>query len=245
MENLNAARMLDIWEQGLHQPWLQRSLILLAAACPEMETEDLLKLSIGQRDQRLLLLRERLFGSRLMNTAVCPECSERVEWENRIPDFSLPSTQSESVSDEFDVKIETYHFRLRLPNSLDLARVISCDDTKEAQKQLLKRCILKAECEDETCAIDQLPDHILQEIDHRLEILDPQAEIRIHLHCPECSHSWDVIFDITIFLWDELNNWAERTLLMIHRLAGSYGWTEKDILSLSPLRRQIYLGMLG
>lgn len=245
MGKLTAARMLDIWEQGLHQPWLQRSLILLAAACPEMEPEDLLNLSIGRRDQRLLLLRERLFGSWLINTAICPQCSERVEWENRIMDFSLSSSQSESIPDEFDVTIEKYHLRLRLPNSLDLARVIHDDDTEKARKQLLTRCILKAEYTDAECAVDQLPDHILQEIDHRLETLDPQAEIRIHLQCPECSHSWDAIFDITSFLWDELNNWAERTLLMIHRLAGGYGWTEKDILSLSPLRRQIYLGMLG
>ena len=245
MDNLNAGRMLDIWEQGLHQPWLQKSLILLAAACPEMSPEELVELSIGQRDQRLLFLRERLFGSRLMNTAVCPQCSERVEWENKIMDFSLPTSQPESLPDEFDVTIEKYHFHLRLPNSLDLARVIHNDDTEKAQKQLIERCILKAECAGAECTVDQLPDHILQKIDKRLETLDPQAEIRIHLHCPECSHSWDVLFDITIFLWDELNNWAERTLLMIHRLAGSYGWTEKDILSLSPLRRQIYLGMLG
>jgi len=237
--------MLNIWEQGLDQPLLQRALILLGAACPEMKPGALAELSIGQRDERLLQLRERLFGPQLVNTVVCPACSERMEWENRIADIRISSLQDESALNEFELDMDNYHLRFRLPNSLDIADVINCDDRDKAQEDLLTRCILKAECAGEDYAVDQLPDHLIEAISQRIEALDPQAEIRINLHCPECSHSWDVLFDIASFLWSELNDWAERTLQLVHTLARGYGWTEQEILNLSPIRRQLYLGMLG
>ena len=93
--------------------------------------------------------------------------------------------------------------------------------------------------------MDQLPDSVIRKLNQRIEVLDPQAEIRINLLCPECSHKWDVFFDITSFLWTEINDWAKRMLQMVHKLALGYGWSEHEILNLSPVRRQLYLGMLG
>lgn len=245
MMELNTIDMLKVWEHGLNQPLLQRALILLVAACPELEPDAAAELSIGQRDERLLQLRERLFGSKLVNTAVCSECSERVEWENRVADIRIPSLQDESMASEFEFKTDNYHLHFRLPNSLDLADVIHNEDKSEAIKGLLIRCILKAECAGEDQAVDQLPDHIIQSLNQRIEALDPQARILIHLCCPACSHSWDAQFDIASFLWTELNDWAERMLLTVHKLAVGYGWSERKILNLSQIRRQLYLGMLG
>lgn len=245
MRNLNATDLLNVWEQGLNQPLLQRALILLVAACPEFKPGTLAEFSIGQRDERLLQLRERLFGPQLVNTVVCPECSERIEWENRISELRVPSLEGEFISKEFDFESENYQLRFRLPNSLDIAAVICSGETDNAEKNLLTRCILKAECAGEIYAVDQLPDSVIQAVSQRIEVLDPQAEIRINIHCPACSHRWDVLFDIASFLWTELNDWAERTLQMIHQLAQGYGWTEQEILALNPVRRQLYLGMLG
>jgi len=42
----------------------------------------------------------------------------------------------------------------------------------------------------------------------------------------------------------EVNEWAERQLQTVHKLARAYGWTEREILNLSPVRRQLYLGMI-
>lgn len=245
MRDLNAIDMLSVWEQGLNQHLVQRALILLAAACPELKPDALAELSIGQRDERLLQLRERLFGPKLVNTAACTECSERVEWENRITDIRIPSLQDGSMANEFEFKTDNYHFRFRLPNSLDLADVIHNEDRDEALKGLLIRCILKAESAGQDQTVDQLPDHVIQSLNQRIEALDPQAEIRIRLRCPACSHSWEVQFDIASFLWTELNDWAERMLQTVHKLALGYGWSEREILNLSPIRRQLYLGMLG
>jgi hypothetical protein len=74
---------------------------------------------------------------------------------------------------------------------------------------------------------------------------DPLAEIALNLECPSCAAAWSAPFDIVNFLWDELAAWASRILGEIHTLALHYGWGERDILALSPRRRQHYLDLIG
>lgn len=247
MMDLNANNMLNVWEQGLNQTPLRRAILLLAVALPQVSTETLTKLSIGQRDAWLLRLRARLFGSTLVNTAICPACSQRIEWHNEIADILLPFNEnySDELEKPFDLKIDDYQIQFRLPNSADIAVAIGNDTNENAQQTLLTHCVMSIKKSDHDHAIDELPDHIIDAIAERIEMLDPQADISMNLSCPECSHQWGVLFDIASFIWTELTEWAERTLHTVHRLARGYGWSERDILRLSPVRRQLYLGVLG
>ena len=245
MKHLTARELLDVWEQGLNQPLLQRTLILLIAAFPEMSPDGIAELSIGARDARLLYVREQLFGSQCMNTATCPRCSERIEWASQISDIRIQSLTDESFSREFKLDLEDFHLSFRMPNSKDVAAVIKENEADMAQRKLLARCITSIEIADKSCDVEHLPDHIMLALNERMEELDPQATIHMQVSCPGCAHTWNVLFDIANFLWTEVNDWAERMLQLIHRLARGYGWTEGEILNLSPVRRQLYLGMLG
>lgn len=243
MRNLNAADMLNVWEQGLNRSLLQRTLILLVAAFPEMGPDTIAELSIGSRDRCLLTVRERLFGSRLVNNAECPQCTGRIEWEQDISELVVETANCQTAHHSL-LEIDDYRLDFRLPNSTDMAE-LEGRSTEVALQQLLRRCILTAEHAGKCCDIDQLPESVIQALNQRIEELDPQAEIRINLTCPECSHRWEIFFDITGFLWTEINEWAERMLQTVHKLARAYGWTEREILNLSPVRRQLYLGMVG
>src|SRR5438067_5829043 len=79
MRSLSAIELLDVWERGLNQSLAGRALTLLAAGWPEMEPQALASLSIGERDARLLTLREWTFGSKLASRVVCSSCSESLE----------------------------------------------------------------------------------------------------------------------------------------------------------------------
>lgn len=245
MKTLGATELLDVWEKGLNQPILHRALILLTAACPEMEPDAVAELNIGDRDTRLLQLREWMFGSRLVNTADCPHCAVHVEWESDIADLYVHPSDFPSTADDLSLQAGKYHLRFRLPNSIDIAAVL--DESKEGSKpdDLLKRCIVTADCAGKAYDKNRLPKRALETLGRHIEMLDPQAEIRIELTCPECSHRWKLLFDIASFLWCEINSWAERTLSTVNRLAGAYGWSEREILNLSPVRRQLYLGMVS
>ena len=244
MINLNAADILSIWEQGLNRPLLERTLILLIAAFPEMNPDTICELSIGSRDTCLLLVRQRLFGSRLVNNAVCPQCAGRIEWEQDIADIVV-ETANHPAAHQFSLERDDYRLCFRLPNSIDMAELEGSNSAAVALQKLLGRCILSAEHAGTNCDIDELPESVIQALNQRIEELDPQAEIRINLTCPECSHRWEVFIDIAGFLWAEINEWAERMLQTIHKLARAYGWSEREILALSPVRRQLYLGMVG
>jgi hypothetical protein len=93
--------------------------------------------------------------------------------------------------------------------------------------------------------MDQLPDTLLETITAHMAELDPQADTRLSLSCPGCHHCWQALFDIVSYFWNEIQAWAARIFTEIHLLASAYGWSEADILSLSPLRRQMYLSRVG
>jgi len=249
MRPLDATELLNVWEHGLNQPLLQRALILVAAACPELDSDAVAKLSIGARDARLLQLREWMFGAQLLNTAHCPQCGERVEWEGKTTDMRIQAVGEvdSDLVEEFSLAVDDYRLYFRLPTSMDIAAAMAAaqSDSSTGGTALVKRCVVSADRIGKACDLADLPQHVLDALGRQIEKLDPQAEIRTALTCPECAHQWEVLFDITRFLWAEINNWSERTLRTIHRLASAYGWTEREILNLSPVRRQLYLGMVN
>ncbi|MBT8058717.1 MAG: phage baseplate protein [Gammaproteobacteria bacterium] len=244
MNALGAAEMLGVWERGLGLPMLERTLMLVAIARPDLESAEAARLSIGQRDASLLRLRERLFGTRLVNSAVCPACAERIEWENSTRELRVESDSTGAPDEEFEVSEDAFRVRFHLPNSLDLADVTVEDTPEEAVRKMLESCISSASREGSPCDVQALPETVIEALGKRIEALDPQAEIEIRLTCPNCEHGWAVLFDIASFLWTELSDWAERLLLAVHDLASTFHWTEQDILRLSPVRRQLYLGMV-
>lgn len=243
MRPLKAAELLEVWERGASQSPLERGLALLAAACPESDPQSIAAWPIGRRDDHLMQLREWMFGPRLANTARCPHCAERVEWESRISDFRRPGSAESTPPDDLDWSGDGYDVRFRLPTSMDVAAALQMSG-RDARQGMLNGCIVSAHKGGRPCAVSGLPEAVLADLARRMETQDPQADIRIDLTCPHCSHRWSAQFDITGYLWAEIHHWARQTLNAVHRLARAYGWSERDILELSPARRQLYQEMI-
>jgi hypothetical protein len=55
----------------------------------------------------------------------------------------------------------------------------------------------------------------------------------------------DAALDPGALLWDDVQAYARGVLGQVHSLARAYGWTESEVLSLSPRRRAAYLEMTG
>jgi hypothetical protein len=135
--------------------------------------------------------------------------------------------------------------QLRAPNSFDLSAVRECADLATARRRLVERCIVEAHCGEASIEVGALPDAAVEQVAECLAKADPQAEVLIDLTCPACGHGWQVIFDIESFLWARIDSLAKRLLREVHLLAGAYGWSERDILALSAVRRQFYLETVG
>ena len=241
---LTARKLLDIWELGLLDHPFNRALRLLAVAHPEWSPEQWQEMPIGQRDGCLLNLREVLFGPNLNCVTICPNCSERLEIG--LNTVQIRGVQSESPnSGPHSVAVEEFELQFRLPNTSDLLSITNVSDATPARRMLFERCILQAKRNGGPVQVADLPDQVVDATANRMSEIDPLADVQIALTCPACSHPWSATFDIASYLWVEVNSWASRILDEVHQLASAYGWSEADILALSPMRRQLYLGMIG
>ncbi|HXZ43173.1 MAG TPA: hypothetical protein VEG68_20715 [Terriglobales bacterium] len=134
------------------------------------------------------------------------------------------------------VRVNAHSFRL--PNSRDLAHVAEESDCQAAVIGLLERCQTDTEVSPAWSEED------VEAIGEAMAMADPAAELQIALCCPACSDGWNANLEIAIFLWAEIEARAKRLLWEVHTLASAYGWTQTEILALSPARRGFYLEMV-
>jgi hypothetical protein len=239
MRSLSTAELLAIWEAGLTKTSPNRALLLLACACPESTMEFLANISIGQRDSLLLALRDMVFGKKLNGQVICPLCGERLQFDFISSDIQIKHKWERQ--EEHMLSICGYEVRFRLPNNLDLASIGGIRDIARAERKLLDCCLRDAKKDGKEVVSDQLPEEVAAAISERMSQADPEADIQMNFTCALCGDKWPEIFDIVSFFWGEIDAWARRTLLDVHSLASAYGWSESDILAMSPNRRQIYL----
>lgn len=244
MRALSAAELLSAWERGLARPPHERALTLLAAACPESSFDELSALSVGERDARLLTLREWTFGPDLSGLMTCPACGNPLELAFQLADIRVEAGGAQPAG-AHALHLNDYDLRFRLPNSLDLAALAGSENVAAGEKLLLKRCLLSARHHDADVSSEELPFEILDAIVAAMDAADPQANVQLQPECVQCGHRWQTAFDIESFLWAEIQAWAARILREVHTLARAYGWREADILNLSPQRRQLYVEMLS
>jgi len=243
MRSPSASEILVVWERGLAQSPIQRALELLSPVYPQDSPVDLRDLSVGRRDAELLALREQLFGPEMAAIAACPQCGGRL-------DLTLNVTEMRSICppeplDSVDLTVAGYELQFRLPNSEDLALALNRNDSDGGRYRLVSRCLLSVRHDDAPAPSDPLPDEVVDAVSERMASADPLADVQLALACPLCSHRWRATFDIVSFLWREIESMAGRLLRDVHALASAYGWHERDILALSPVRRQFYLALMG
>lgn len=242
MRPLSASDMLQIWEIGQQQHPLDRALTLLACALPEKSEEDLVRLSIGQRDAFLLSLREVTLGSRLESFAECPQCQEALEFTLNVADLMLKPLPP--LEQPYTLSAEGFELQFHLPNSQDLAMVVRCENLVAAQQRLAEQCIEQVSQNGVAVAFNQLPASVLAQLSEHIAECDPQAEMLLDLTCPACEYAWQVLFDTVTFFWAELSFQAKRLLQEVHTLARFYGWREAEILVMSAMRRQFHLNLV-
>ncbi|MGA9995361.1 MAG: hypothetical protein WBP93_08105, partial [Pyrinomonadaceae bacterium] len=135
MRALSTPELLEAWERGLSRPQLERALLLLSAATGASPVA-LAHLPVGERDARLLNLREQTFGPQLTSFAQCPACSERMEMTFNVADLRVgsgPDEREQEIATTVSTQQEThtlavdvYEISFRLPDSRDLLALAPC-----------------------------------------------------------------------------------------------------------------------
>lgn len=236
--------LLETWEQGLGCSILDRARLLLERAASGGEEEQVGQLSVGDGDWRLIELHETVFGPCFQAVCRCPRCRETMELNFEKNALRAKAAGPVSTKERRHLRAEGHDVTFRLLTLADLAAVAGESDPAAARTRLLERCVLGAATAEGPVASKELPDSIVAELSQAMQRLDPQACIHLQLRCPSCEHQWPCIFDIAAYLWSELHHWAQNLLREVHALARAYGWSEGQILALSPQRRRHYLELI-
>jgi hypothetical protein len=251
MWNLRSRDMLGAWERGLARGMAERAVMLLRAATAEGTAGgDPAQLPLGVRDTLLLDLYESAFGPEIDGLASCPQCGAEQEFQLRVRDLRLPTSDA-APQGEATLTCGGYQVAFRLPNSRDaeaIAAFANDEAPEEAVRRLLERCIIATKAQgggEHSVPARDLPQDVVDAISARMAELDPQAEIDLMMECIACRHRWPELLDVAAFLWGEIHVWAMRTLGEVHQLAASYGWSEAEILALSPQRRSFYIELIA
>ena len=231
--------LLAAWERGLALPAPDRSLALLAAGDSGASADELAALPVGERDARLLELREWAFGSAMTGTAACPACGAELE----LPvDARQIAAGTGALAPDGRVSVGDHEIRYRLPDSRDLRDAALAGTVEGARAVLLERCVVSALCGGDPVSPGELPDDVVDRVEARMA--EAGADVQLALACPDCRHEWQADFDPGVFLWGEIDQWARRVLVDVAALAAAYGWTEPDVLALGPRRRAAYLELV-
>jgi hypothetical protein len=233
---LTGQGILDVWERAQGRGPAAAALVLLAAATPGASWEALGALPVGERDRRLLALREQTLGPRLDAFARCPACGEALDLA--LDAAALATGSGGQPPAELSLEGLRFRLRFRLPNGLDLLAAESCLDVEDARRLLAERCLLEPEGH-------ELTEAQIAAMAAAMTEADPGAELLLDLQCPACGQAWQEPFDVATFFRAELDVQARRLLREVHALARAYGWREPEILALTPRRRRVYLEMLG
>jgi hypothetical protein len=236
---LSDHEVLRVWESGTGEHPIDRALTVLAVVLPDVGRNELAAMSVGRRDGHLMDLREANFGPRVSGVAECPQCGELLQWDLDLDDVRSARGDHEKGTNR--LVMDGHELLYRLPDSTDLAAVALGGDVAHGRDTLLHRCVLEARKEGVQVEVGSLPDVVVAGLATEMEARDPQAETLLDFECPECGLRWQALFDVMTFLWTELQVRARNLLNDVHDLARAYGWSEKDILGMSVVRRRYYL----
>lgn len=226
---LTAATLLDAWDAGAERGALDRALLLLwAAGEPGAE---LAALPLDERDRRLLALRAATFGDRIACLAECPDCGAALELDLSVAGLiaGLPASGPEVLA------LGGGSIALRPLDSRDLADAAECADLDSAAALLTARAIDGGT--PDLGAADRAA------LLARIEARTAAGELGLALACPDCGRRWAEVLDVARFVWAEVEAAALRLMAEVAEIARAFGWTEGEILGLSPRRRQGYLAL--
>jgi hypothetical protein len=140
------------------------------------------------------------------------------------------------------VREDGFDVRFQLPTVADLAAVSPSGAGSDGVRMaLLERCVVQARRRGKAVPVADLSEEVTDVIDSEMARADPNADIAFALACEACGNAWSAPLDVPPFVWAQVDSWARRLLLEVHSLAAAYGWTEREILALSPVRRLMYL----
>jgi hypothetical protein len=220
----------------------QRVTAVLAAALDtiggEAATEaDVRSLAVGDRQFLMQRLVAHLDVETGWLTAVCLHCEAPCDFPLRFAD--LPCKSAGAGFPFATVQVAQGSAIFRAPTGGD-QEVLAAEGLEgpAALRRLVGLCLVES-----AGAFDvaQASDADLVRIDQALEDVSPEAVTETTMVCPSCGEPTRAQLDVTAMPLSS----ADLLYQEVHRIASTYHWSEREILSLTRQRRQRYLALIA
>ena len=199
-------------------------------------------LTVGDREALLLHLRAAAHGERISCTVDCGACGERMDLDVSVADALVPAYADAPALHE--TRVGEYTVTFRLPTGADQEAAARAADPVAGGRLLVERCVAEVRRRGRPVP-GGVPEPVVEALPVAMAELDPQAETRVALRCPECDAPLEALLDAATVVLAELAGSSERLTLEVHALALHYHWSEDDILALELPRRRRYLELLA
>jgi hypothetical protein len=159
----------------------------------------------------------------------CAGCSTPFDLE---VDFeALPVGEAGPGFPFVTVDTEAGPLELRMPTGSDEVAIDALDDAAEAERALLRRCVVRGE-------LPEAPSSdYLARIEAALDEVSPWVVTELSGTCPACGATHPVALDPYVVMRRSAGALYDE----VHMLAWYYHWSEAEILALPRVRRQLYL----
>jgi hypothetical protein len=228
---VTGAWTLVAWERGRHESPLERAVTLLSAVTG-LSREESAGVDVGSRDSVLWGTLGRMTAGVVVGCVLCRGCGERLDVPLDLGTLPVGvwRTPGETLYAETAGGVVAY----RLPDSRDLRMVLG-GDVASGRALLLSRCVQGGDVSEDVAAA----------VEAAMEEAAPSCAVTLRVGCPDCTTETVAALDVATLLWAEVEWRAVALLHDVHVLARAYGWTESDVLALSPTRRAAYLELVG
>jgi hypothetical protein len=228
---VDGAQVVSAWEAAAALPPVARGVALLERAGLVDDLDAGLDLPVGESAALAARLYADAFGDVVDGLVACAECA--MVLDVTVPLRALPAAHGDATT---VVAPDGRELRVRAPTTRDL---LAAGDRADPARALLAACVSAPG--GAPASADELGDEALGLVDGAAEDLAGAAAIVVRATCPECGADVAASVDVGALLWDRVARAAGEALDEVAELAAAFGWSEADVLALTPLRRAAYL----
>ena len=207
----------------------------LLAAVQGVPAAEAAAFDVGTRDVLLAGLLRSVAGEQIPACANCPGCG--VVLDVPVDVAAVAALPVHEPGEWLSVLVDGIEVPFRLPTTADLI-ALGGRPPDRARPALLAACLGLERGQ------PAAPETVAA-VEAAMEQAAPAGAVDLLVRCPDCGLDSVLPLDIPALVWAEIEAEASALLRDVHAFATSYGWTEADVLDLSPRRRAMYLALAG
>jgi hypothetical protein len=213
------AQLLSAWEAAAGLPQPARGVAVLEAAGLVEDLDAALDLPISDAAALAIGVQAEAFGAIVDGVLDCEACGLELDVVVPLLEFGAAGGATARVGD----------LAVRAPTTRDL---LEAQDGEE----LLERCV--------GVQAASLDGELRAAVEAAAEELAGPAGVVVRAECPECGAIVSAPLDPGALLWERVAAAVPAALAEVAELASAFGWSETEVLGLSPRRRQAYLELV-